>query len=97
MIRLRLKVTPGSGRTAVERLADGSFHVHVMERAVDGKANQAVIKLLSARFDVPKSRITVLQGANGRHKVIGVDSPDTALTDLLVGAAPVNPIVGQPR
>lgn len=35
----------------------GSLLVHVKDPPIDGKANQAVIKLLSDYFEIPKSRI----------------------------------------
>ncbi|MDR2413298.1 MAG: DUF167 domain-containing protein [Rickettsiales bacterium] len=36
---------------------------------VDGKANEAVIRLLADYFDVPRSRIKIVRGGTGRDKV----------------------------
>ena len=98
MTRLQLKVTSGSRRTALERLPDGSLRIHVRERAVDGKANRAVIELLAARLDVPESCLTILRGANGRHKILCVDILDAeAVLARLAPAAAVKPAVSEGR
>jgi uncharacterized protein YggU (UPF0235/DUF167 family) len=40
----------------------------VQERAVEGKANDAVTKLLAAHLGVPKSRVELVSGATSRVK-----------------------------
>lgn len=62
-------VKPGSSRgPLVEAAADGSLTVHVRERAVEGKATEAVIRALADHFDVPKSRVELISGATSRVK-----------------------------
>ncbi len=38
----------------------------------DGKANEAVIKLLSTHFGIAKSKIKIVRGETGRDKVVEV-------------------------
>jgi len=49
-----------------------SFIVRVREPPREGKANQAVIKLLAEYFRVPKSQVRILSGLRSRNKVIEV-------------------------
>lgn len=66
-------VKPGSKKgPLVEQGSDGELVVYVRARAVDGKANDAVIVLLAKHFGVPKSRIEIVRGQTSRHKTIRV-------------------------
>jgi len=52
------------------------FIVRVREPPRDGKANQAVIKLLAQHFGVPRSQIRILSGLRGKNKVIELITKD---------------------
>lgn len=68
---LALKVTP---RARLERLegmnAAGELVVKVRAVPEDGEANRAVIALIAAAFDIPKSRLEITRGSTGRHKIL---------------------------
>lgn len=49
-------------------LSEGVYLVRVKALPVDGKANEAVIKVLSEFFKVPKARIRLCTGATSKHK-----------------------------
>mgnify|MGYP000427444852 CR=1 FL=1 len=55
--------------------ADGGAALKVAVTAAPegGKANAAVIKLLAKALGVPKSRLTLIQGATSRDKVFRID------------------------
>ncbi len=62
-------VKPGSGKgPLVETADDGSMTVHVRERAVEGKATEAVRRLLADHLGVPKSRVELVSGTTSRTK-----------------------------
>lgn len=66
-------VKPGSKKgPLVEGDGQGGLIVYVRERAVDGKANEAVIKVLAEHFDVPNSRVTITRGHTLRIKRIRI-------------------------
>ncbi len=72
----RVRVTPKSSaeRLIVEQDADGAqvIRVHVTVAPEDGKANKAVIALLAKALGVPKSALSVAQGATARDKLIRI-------------------------
>ncbi len=70
---LSIKVKPNSKRQTIEQQEDGSWIVHLKSPPVDGKANAELIKVLSDRFDVPKSCITIRSGASSKLKRIEID------------------------
>ncbi len=64
-----VRVKPGSRKgPLVETDADGALTVYVPERAVEGKANEAVVKLLAKHLGVPRSRVELVSGATSRVK-----------------------------
>jgi uncharacterized protein len=64
-----VRVKPGSRKgPLVEVDADGALTVYVPERAVEGKANEAVVKLLAQHLGVPRSRVELVSGATSRVK-----------------------------
>lgn len=50
----------------------GEILLWVKAPAREGRANKAVVELLSRYLGVPKSRITVLKGHTARNKIIDV-------------------------
>ena len=70
-MKIQVKVKPNSRSEEVSREGD-SFIVRVKEPPREGKANQAVIKLLAEHFGVPKSRVRILSGFRSKNKVIEV-------------------------
>lgn len=62
-------VKPGSKKgPLVEVAEDGSLTVYVRERAIEGKATEAVLRALADHLDVPKSRVSLISGATSRIK-----------------------------
>ncbi len=52
---------------------DGSYKVDVKAPPVEGKANEAVCKVLAEFFKKPKSSVRVVCGATNSRKVVEVD------------------------
>jgi uncharacterized protein len=64
-----VKVKPGSRKgPLVEVGSDGALTIYVQERAIEGKANDAVTKLLAAHLGVPRSSVELVSGAASRVK-----------------------------
>jgi len=70
-MKIQVKVKPSS-KTEELRQEGDSFIVKVKEPPKEGKANQAVVKLLAEHFGVPQSRVRILSGFRSRNKVIEV-------------------------
>ena len=70
-MRIQVKVKPNAKTEEVSQEGDG-FIVKVKEPPREGKANQAVIKLLAQHFGVSKSQVRILSGLRSGKKVIEV-------------------------
>lgn len=88
VVLLSLRLTPRSSRDAVEgieSLSDGRSVLKARVRAVpeDGKANEALLRLLAKTLDVPVRALSLSSGATGRTKVIRIEgSPEAVLARL---------------
>jgi uncharacterized protein (TIGR00251 family) len=78
---LHLRVTPNAGRDAIDGVElrdDGSAVLRVRVAAVPdkGKANAAVIALISKKLGVPKSLLDLASGETSRFKTIVISTAD---------------------
>ena len=67
-----IRVTPHAKQNKVVD-ADGVLRVYTTVAPENGRANGAVIELLSKHFDVAKSRIKIIRGETSRDKVVTID------------------------
>ena len=69
-----VRVYPNARKNELVGLSNGIWQVKVSAPPVEGKANAAVVALLSELLGVSKSRLSVVKGHTSRNKVIAVDS-----------------------
>ena len=70
-MKIQVKVRPNSRIAEVTQEGD-SFTVKVKEPPREGKANEAVIRLLAEHFGVPQSQVRILSGLKSKNKVVEV-------------------------
>lgn len=70
--KITVHVKPGSSRGPLVEQAEDHLIVYVKEKAIDGKANQGVIKALAEYLGVAPSRLIVVGGAAARIKRIEI-------------------------
>jgi uncharacterized protein len=79
-LRIAVRVKPGASRTRVGGRYDGpegtALVVAVAARAVDGRANKAVVVAVAQAFSVRRSDVRLVRGTTGRYKLFEVDGPE---------------------
>jgi uncharacterized protein (TIGR00251 family) len=83
-MELRVRVTARASRDELAGLEDGVLHVRVSAPPVDGKANQAVTRLIAKAVGVGRTSVTVIKGERARDKVVAIEGaePDAVLRAL---------------
>ena len=76
---ITVKLTPGAKQNKVmgweeDLFGDRTLKVQVTAIPEKGKANKALIALLSKHWKIPKSAITIIRGETSRTKILEVDS-----------------------
>ena len=69
---LALHVQPGAKRSAAAGLHGERLKLRIAARAVDGRANDALIAFVAERLGVPRGRIAVARGERSRDKLVVV-------------------------
>jgi uncharacterized protein (TIGR00251 family) len=79
-MRLQITVTSKSrvDEIVVSGTGDRAVRVRVTAAPEDGRANRAVIELLSERLGIPRSALSVAGGATSRRKWIEVEGLEEA-------------------
>jgi uncharacterized protein (TIGR00251 family) len=90
-LRLAVRLTPKAGRDGIEGLkptADGGVELAVKVTAVpeNGKANDALLRLLAKLLKLPVSALQLVAGATDRHKQILIEGDAAALEAALSSA-----------
>ena len=75
---LQIRLIPGAKRTGWQGLWNGThWRVAVRERAMDNKANKALVEFLAEETGLPQKNIIITHGHTNRQKtveIIGIDS-----------------------
>jgi hypothetical protein len=69
---IEVKVKPRASGNRISKRDDGILEVYTTKPACDGEANRAVIDMLSERFSVAKSRISIIKGQRSRIKTVEI-------------------------
>ena len=68
--RLLLRVSPGARSNEIVGRHGEGWKVRVTAAPEGGKANDAVLRLLADRLDVPGKSLTLVAGPSSRDKVV---------------------------
>ena len=72
MARISVRLTPRAGRNAIDGWDSEVLHARVAAPPVDGKANEALLRLLAKALGIPPSRVRLVSGAQSRVKTVEV-------------------------
>jgi len=77
-LRLAVRLTPNGGRDAIDGIeADGEGEPHLKARVTSvpekGKANKALILLISGSLGIPKSSVSLISGETARKKILRIE------------------------
>ena len=86
-IRFAVRLTPKGGRDCVEGwtlASDGKrfLKARVSAPPEDGKANEALIRLLAKTLSIARSKVRIVAGAASRTKLIEVECSPSELSVL---------------
>jgi uncharacterized protein len=73
MARIAVRVQARARKDEIAGERDGVLLVRVTAPPVEGKANDAVRKLLAKRLGIAPGRVSVVRGATGRDKLVQID------------------------
>jgi len=71
-MKISIKVKTKAREEKVERLGENNFTVFVKALPIEGRANDAIIKLLAKYFKTSKSSIEIVSGHKSKNKIVEI-------------------------
>ena len=65
---LELQVQPGAARSEFAGMHGERIKVRLAARAIDGRANEALVEFLAAHYGVAKRNVRIVAGLKSRRK-----------------------------
>lgn len=75
MVTLSVRVQPGASADEVVGWEGELLRLRVRARAVEGRANQALVRFLATRLRLRPYQVVLLRGEPSREKLLSVDLP----------------------
>jgi uncharacterized protein (TIGR00251 family) len=69
---LELHVQPGASRSEFAGKHGERLKVRLAARAVDGKANEALVEFLAEHYRVPRRNVRIVSGLKSRRKRVEI-------------------------
>ncbi len=75
-VRFAVRLTPRSAIDRVDGVVDGVLRARVGAPAVEGAANNALIRLIADELGIAARDVRIVAGASSRQKLLVVDGMD---------------------
>jgi uncharacterized protein len=75
-VRFAVRLTPRASGDRVDGVVDGVLRARVGAPAVEGAANNALLRLLAEELGVARQSVRIVAGASGRQKLVVVEGVD---------------------
>ena len=69
---IMVRVHPRASKDVLVALGPGRFEAWVRAKPIEGQANDAVTTLLARMLQIPASRVRLVKGSRGTHKVFQI-------------------------
>ncbi|MDD5504193.1 MAG: DUF167 domain-containing protein [Candidatus Omnitrophica bacterium] len=72
-MKFSVKVQPRASRDEVKQCPGSDYKVYLKAAPVDGKANEALVRVIAGYFKARRSDVRIVSGFNSRKKVIEIN------------------------
>ncbi|MDX6464976.1 MAG: uncharacterized protein QOI27_16 [Gaiellaceae bacterium] len=85
--RVRLRVSPGAGRAQIVGRHGDAWKVRVTAAPEQGRANDAVLRLLAGALAVPRDALVLVSGHGARDKIVELSGLGPAVVERRLASA----------
>jgi uncharacterized protein (TIGR00251 family) len=72
-VTVNVQVMPRASRAGVAGVLGDAIRIRLTAPPLENRANEALVRFLSASLNVPRPCVTIVAGMRGRKKVVRVD------------------------
>ncbi len=80
IMNIEVKVTAGAKSNSF-KFENGAYSIRIMAKAIDGKANKAIIEFLADELNIKKKDIDILKGEKSSKKIIAINIEENKLKE----------------
>ena len=84
---IRVRIVPNVFRDELAGQTNGVYKIRLTAPAIEGRANDALIRFLADRLDIAPSLISILKGHTSKHKTLEILAPESVIEAGLSEAA----------
>jgi uncharacterized protein (TIGR00251 family) len=74
-IRFAVQIMPNAKKSEVVGLLEDVLKIRLQAQPIEGKANEALIRYIADKLDVPKSAVSITHGHTNKRKIIEISMP----------------------
>ena len=82
-IIFQVRVLPRSSKNLIAGVSEGMLKIKLTAPPVEGAGNEMLIKFLSEKLNIPKSKISIVRGQSSRSKTILAEGLSAAALEEL--------------
>jgi uncharacterized protein (TIGR00251 family) len=82
-ITLELHIQPGAKHSEISGLHGDALKVRLAAPPIEGRANEALLRFIAEKFEVPLRNVKLVRGAQSRHKVVKITGSTVPPESLL--------------
>ncbi|WP_300753543.1 DUF167 domain-containing protein [uncultured Brachyspira sp.] len=79
-MNIEVKVTAGAKSNSF-KFENGAYSIRIMAKAIDGKANKAIIDFLANELNIKKRDVEILKGEKSSKKIIALNIEENKLKE----------------
>lgn len=84
-VTITVRVQPRAKREELVGIREGVLVVRVAAPALEGRANDALRRLLADRLGIRAAAVTIIRGAHSREKVVRIDDVEEGVVRAALG------------
>ena len=73
-VRLAVQVSPNAKRSEVIGILEDALKIRLQAQAIEGKANEALVRFIAESLAVPKSAVVITHGLSSKRKLLQVSA-----------------------
>ncbi len=71
-MRIQIKAHPKSKKVQIRKNGESFYEVWVQEAPEDGKANEAILRILAKELGLSRNKLSIISGLNSKNKWVQV-------------------------
>lgn len=80
--RIAVQISPNGKKTEVLSILEDVVRIRLQAQPVDGKANEALIRFVADKLDLPKSLVEITHGFTNRRKLLEIRAPQLSFETI---------------